>query len=109
MGEVFEDGTYTVYSEKIDEIKPGDIIYLTTSEFEYDCVYGCFMNGIRGSADVEVEIVNEDLSEYDSRKCRNGGSYGFAAAKVLKIIDPVGAYVFDDAEDVKHSVQSTLI
>ena len=108
MGEVFEDGTYTVYSEKIDEIKPGDIIYLTTSEFEYDCVYGCFMNGIRGSADVEVEIMNEDLSEYNPDKCKNGGCHGFAAAKVLKIMDAVGAYVFDD-EDVKHSVQTTLM
>ena len=84
--EVFQDGRYTVYSEKIDTIKTGDIIYLTTSEFMYDCVYGVFMNGIRRSADVEVKILMEDLSEYVPGKSHNGGCYGFASAEVRRVI-----------------------
>lgn len=84
---VFQDGQYTVYSEKIDTIKPGDTIYLTTSEFMYDCVYAVFMNGIKKSARVEVEILMEDLSEYIPEKSCNGGAYGFASAKVLKILE----------------------
>ena len=83
---VFQDGAYTVYSEKIDTIKPGDIIYLTTSEFMYDCVYAVFMKGIRRSALVEVEILMEDLSEYVPEKSRDGGCYGFASAKVVRVI-----------------------
>ena len=77
---VFPDGEYTVYSEKADTIKPGDIIYLTTSEFMYDCVYAVFMKDIRKSVRVLVEILNEDLSEYVT-----GGCYGYAAAKVLRV------------------------
>ena len=84
--EVFQDGRYTVYSEKIDTIQPGDIIYLTTSEFSYDCVYAVFMNGIRKSADVKVKILMEDLSEYVPEKSHNGGCYGFASAEVVKVI-----------------------
>lgn len=108
MGDVFEDGRYTVWSEKINTLKPGDIIYLTTASLMYDCVYGCFMNDIRGSATVEVEILNEDLSEYDESKCRLGGCYGFAAAKVLRIVDELDAYVFDE-QDMRSDVQSTLM
>ena len=83
---VFSDGEYTVYSEKADEIKAGDIIYLTTSEFMYDCVYGVFMKGIRRSVRVKVEILNEDLSEYVPGKSNNGGCYGYASAKVIKVL-----------------------
>ena len=83
---VFEDGIYTVKSNKADEIKKGDLIYLTTSEFEWDCVYGCFMNNLRGSVDVRVEILNEDLSEYVPGKHCNGGSYGYATARVVDVL-----------------------
>lgn len=86
QNKLFQDGIYTVYSEKANEIKPGDIIYLTTSEFDYDCVYGCFMNDIHKSARVKVEILNEDLSEYSLGKHMNGGCYGYAAAKVLEVL-----------------------
>jgi len=84
QNKLFQDGIYTVYSEKADEIKPGDIIYLTTSEFMYDCVYGVFMKDIRKSVKVEVEILNEDLSEYVPGKHLTGGCYGYAAAEVLE-------------------------
>lgn len=84
--EVFQDGEYTVYSEKAGEIKPDDIIYLTTSEFDYDCVYGCFMKDIRKSVRVKVEILNEDLSEYVQGKHLTGGCYGYAAVKVVEVL-----------------------
>ena len=83
---LFKNGEYIVYSEKANDIKPGDIIYLTTAEFMYDCVYGVFMNGIRRSADVEVKILMEDLSEYVPEKSHNGGCYGFASAEVRRVI-----------------------
>ena len=86
QNKLFQDGIYTVYSEKADEIKPGEIIYLTTSEFDYDCVYGCFMRDIRKSARVKVEILNEDLSEYVQGKHLTGGCYGYAAAKVIEVV-----------------------
>ena len=85
--QLFPNGEYTVYSEKADEIKSGDIIYLTTSEFDYDCVYGCFMKDIRKSVKVKVEILNEDLSEYVQGKHLSGGCYGYAAAKVLEVME----------------------
>lgn len=84
--QLFNDGVYTVYSEKIDQLKPGDIIYLTSSELDYDCIYGCFMNNLRKHRDVEVEIIYEDLSEYVPEKGRNGGCYAYASAKVIDII-----------------------
>lgn len=84
--QLFNDGVYTVYSEKIDQLKPGDIIYLTSSELDYDCIYGCFINNLRKHRDVEVEIIYEDLSEYEPEKSRNGGCYAYASAKVLEII-----------------------
>lgn len=84
---LFSDGIYTVWAENIHQLKEGDIIYLTTSEFDYDCMCGCFMRNIRNSAEVEVEILNEDLSEYVPGKSTNGGCYAYAAAKVTKIIE----------------------
>ena len=84
--ELFPNGEYTVYSEKADQIKPGDIIYLTTSEFMYDCVYAVFMKDICRSVTVKVEILNEDLSEYVPGKHHNGGCYGYAAAKVIEVL-----------------------
>ena len=83
---IFSDGEYLVYSEKINELKTGDIIYLTTSEFMYDCIYACFMKDIRRSARVKVKILLEDLSEFVPGKCVNGGCYGFASAEVLEIL-----------------------
>ena len=87
QNKLFSDGEYTVWSEKADEIKPGDRIYLTTSRFEYDCVYGCFMNDLRRCAKVKVKILNEDLSEYVPGKHVDGEAYGYAAAEVLEVIE----------------------
>ena len=72
----FTDGEYVVWSEKAHNIKPGDIIHLTNSESDYDCVYGCFMNDLRKCAKVKVEILNEEQ-----------GKFVYAAAKVLEVIE----------------------
>ena len=83
---LFKNGEYIVYSEKANDIKPGDIIYLTTSKFMYDCVCGVFMRDIRKSAKVKVEIMNEDLSEYVPGKHTDGGCYAYATAKVIEVL-----------------------
>lgn len=77
QNQYFTDGEYTVWSEKAHEIKPGDTIYLTSSESEYDCVYGCFMKDIRKCAKVKVEILNED----------DEGKFVYAAAKVAEVLE----------------------
>lgn len=84
---LFPDGEYTVWAEKINELKVGDKIYLTTSEFEYDCMCGCFMQDISRCAKVKVKILHEDLSEYVQGKHLTGGSYGFAIAEVIEILE----------------------
>ena len=71
---------------KAEEIKTGDLIYLTTSDFEWDCGYGCFINNLRGSIDVRVEILNEDLSEYVPGKHSDGGCYAYATARVVEVL-----------------------
>ena len=61
------------------ELKEGDVVSTTTSEFPYDNYYGCFVNSdeLTQYADVEVEYHHSDYSEYDSRTCRDGGDYGY--------------------------------
>ena len=84
---LFNDGEYIVWAEHINDLKVGDKIYLTTSEFEYDCMCGCFMKDIYRCAKVKVKILHEDLSEYVQGKHLNGGWYGFATAEVLEILE----------------------
>ena len=61
------------------ELKEGDVVSTTTSEYSYDNYYGCFVNSdeLTQYADVEVEYHHSDYSEYDSRTCRDGGDYGY--------------------------------
>ena len=61
------------------ELKEGDVVSTTTSEFSYDNYYGCFVNSdeLTQYADVEVEYQHSDYSEYDPRTCRDGGDYGY--------------------------------
>ena len=69
------------------ELKVGDVVSTTTSEFSYDNYYGCFVNSeeLTMYADVDVEHVRSDYSEYDSRTCRDGGNYGYDYYVVTKI------------------------
>ena len=61
------------------ELKVGDVVSTTTSDFSYDNYYGCFVSSseLTMYADVDVEHVRSDYSEYDPRTCRNGGNYGY--------------------------------
>ena len=63
----------------MEEVKVGDVVSTTTSEFSYDNYYGCFVNSeeLTMYADVDVEHVRSDYSEYDPRTCRDGGDYGY--------------------------------
>ena len=69
------------------ELKIGDVVSTTTSEFSYDNYYGCFVNSeeLTMYADVDVEHVRSDYSEYDPRTCRDGGNYGYDYYVVTKI------------------------
>ena len=69
------------------ELKEGDVVSTTTSTFPYDNYYGSFVNEeeLTAYADVEVEHVRSDYSEYDSRTCRDGGDYGYDYYVVTKI------------------------
>ena len=69
------------------ELKVGDVVSTTTSEFSYDNYYGCFVNSseLTMYADVDVEYSRSDYSEYDPRTCRDGGNYGYDYYVVTKI------------------------
>lgn len=88
----FENGIYTVYANRIKELKIGDIIHITNTNTEcWDCMRGCFMNGIKGSAQVKVEILNVDHSD---EVC--------AAARVIEFVSD------DDPGLTKETVQTCL-
>lgn len=61
------------------ELKVGDVVSTTTSDFSYDNYYGCFVSSseLTMYADVDVEYSHSDYSEYDQRTCRDGGNYGY--------------------------------
>ena len=69
------------------ELKEGDVVSTTTSEFSYDNYYGCFVNSdeLTQYADVEVDYLSYDYSEYDPRTCRDGGDYGYDYYVVTEI------------------------
>ena len=69
------------------ELKVGDMVSTTTSEFLYDNYYGVFANreDLTMYADVDVEYSHSDYSEYDQSTCRDGGNYGYDYYVVTKI------------------------
>lgn len=86
MTQIFNDGKYTVFLENIKQLKEGDKIHITTSEFPYDCRRGCFMNQLNHCAKIEAKVLHEDLSEYVPEKSTNGGCYAYALLEVIKIL-----------------------
>ena len=75
---VFTDGEYVVWADKINELEPGEIIFLTSSEKEYDCMCGCFMNDIPRCARVNVEVLNEE---------HGPDGVVYASAKVQEVLE----------------------
>lgn len=74
-------------NEEIFELKVGDRVYWTTSDFEYNGVTGCFENNLENYAIVEIDenSVIADESEFIAEKCNNGGCYGFYSGIVTEI------------------------
>lgn len=79
---VFENNVYTVWSNS--NIAVGDVVELTTSKFDYDVVTGRF-ESVSRCFEIEVKIIEEDLSNYQWETSRYGGNYGYAIAEVTKV------------------------
>ena len=73
------------YNDEFETVNVGDEVSTTTSTFDYDNVAGTFANDLNAYADVDVEHVRSDYSEYDPRTCRDGGDYGYDYYVVTKI------------------------
>ena len=82
------------------ELKEGDVVSTTTSDFPYDNYYWSFVNAeeLTAFADVEVEHVRSDYSEYDPRTCRDGGNYGYDYYVVTKIHEVGELYENEEVE-----------
>ena len=65
------------FNEEIEDVNVGDEVITTTSTFAFDNVAGTFSSDLNAYADVEVDYLSSDYSEYDSRTCRDGGNYGY--------------------------------
>ena len=73
------------FNEEIEYVNVGDEVITTTSTFPYDNVSGTFTDDLNAYADVDVEYLSSDYSEYDPRTCRNGGNYSYDYYVVTKI------------------------
>ena len=73
------------FNEEIEDVNVGDEVITTTSTFDYDNVAGTFSSDLNAYADVEVDYLSSDYSEYDPRTCRDGGNYGYDYYVVTKI------------------------
>ena len=73
------------YNDEFETVNVGDEVSTTTSTFDYDNVAGTFSSDLNAYADVDVEHVRSDYSEYDPRTCRDGGDYGYDYYVVTKI------------------------
>ena len=65
------------YNDEFETVNVGGEVSTTTSTFQYDNVAGTFASDLNAYADVDVEHVRSDYSEYDPRTCRDGGNYGY--------------------------------
>lgn len=86
----FEENTYIREYLRVnedDEIKKGDVVFLTSSSFPYNNCYGVFDSNAEIKYSATVKIMEVDLSEYDNRRCTTGGCYAFAVGKVVDIRD----------------------
>ena len=73
------------FNDEIEDVSVDDEVITTTSTFAFDNVSGTFANDLNAYADVDVEHVSSDYSEYDPRTCRDGGDYGYDYYVVTKI------------------------
>ena len=73
------------FNNEIEDVSVDDEVITTTSTFAFDNVSGTFANDLNAYADVDVEHVRSDYSEYDPRTCRDGGNYGYDYYTVTEI------------------------
>ena len=73
------------FNEEIEDVNVGDEVITTTSTFAFDNVAGTFSSDLNAYADVEVDYLSSDYSEYDPRTCRDGGNYGYDYYVVTEI------------------------
>ena len=73
------------FNNELEDVNVGDEVITTTSIFDYDNVAGTFANDLNAYADVDVDYLFSDYSEYDSRTCRDGGNYCYDYYTVTKI------------------------
>ena len=73
------------FNNEIEDVSVDDEVSTTTSTFDYDNVAGTFASDLNAYADVDVEYLSSDYSEYDPRTCRDGGDYGYDYYVVTKI------------------------
>ena len=85
------------FSDDVD-LCVGDEVITTTSTFQYDNVAGTFASDLNAYADVDVEHVRSDYSEYDPRTCRDGGNYGYDYYVVTKIHEVGELYENEEVE-----------
>lgn len=76
----------TIKTNHPEDLTIDSEVSTTTSEFEYDAVTGGFDNNLSTTAEVEVEHIAEDYSEYVQGKACNGGCYGYDYWKVIRVI-----------------------
>lgn len=79
------DSMRIYFNDEIEDVNVGDEVITTTSTFDYDNVAGTFASDLNAYADVDVEYISSDYSEYDPRTCRDGGNYGYDYYVVTKI------------------------
>lgn len=73
------------FNNDLEDVNVGDEVITTTSTFAFDNIAGTFASDLNAYADVDVEHVRSDYSEYDPRTCRDGGNYGYDYYVVTKI------------------------
>ena len=73
------------YNNEFKDVNVGDEVITTTSTFQYDNIAGTFSSDLNAYADVDVDYLFSDYSEYDPRTCRDGGDYGYDYYVVTKI------------------------
>ena len=86
------------FNDEIECVSVGDEVSTTTSTFDYDNVTGTFASDLNAYADVEVDYLSSDYTEYDSRTCRDGGNYGYDYYVVTKIHEVGELYENEEAE-----------
>ena len=73
------------FNEEIEDVNVGDEVITTTYTFAFDNVAGTVSSDLNAYADVDVDYLFSDYSEYDPRTCRDGGNYGYDYYIVTKI------------------------